>query len=481
MRRREEKWSDDLWPSSISAVSSADLQSLDDDEFSKLRRLVGRREMRRTKSRTRSKAVVRKLVLKRRVVKRTRFTKQAMLARFQECDILDGFVPNRKKTWLKLSKRKHGVSVALEEFSFIDNPIATFQMLQKVAAAECNAVGFRINFRDRHVKDIGPYLLLGAMRERMAPVIAGGEVTPAVAKVLESVNLSEFLRMKRLGRWHPDDVWPLTLRRRRRAGTSSSKHIASQPTTLEIAADQTVAQVNTWLAQIDPAEELTTFGAGKIKGMIGEILNNAERHGRLGGDGDWITAGFMAKREVTVGGARRHLHICHMSLMNPGRPISETIAGGPSDIRGQIQRYQEKHRKSGLSDEALATVFALQDGISRVDQGDGHPTGGTGMMDIVEFANEVGKIPTPEMQPKVAILSGRAYIRFDAQYNRGQPVGPNNRRLQWFNAENDVIDPPDKEFVMDLPYSFPGTMITLRFVLDGQLAEDEDKKDGDND
>ena len=446
---------------------------MDDDDFYKLRRLVERRERRNSGSKVHSKAIVRKIIIRRRVSKRTRFTKDAMLARFQACDVLDCFVADRAKKWLKLPKRKHGVAISLRNFSFIDNPVETFQSLQKVALAECNAIGFKVDFRDTHVQDVGPYLLLGAMREKMAPMIAGGAVSGPVAKVLDAVHLREFLKMNAFGRGRIDDVWPLTLRQRRRSGTSMSANITHQPTTFEIAADQTVEQVNNWLLKIEPAEELTSFGAGKIKGMIGEILNNAERHGRLGGDGEWITAGFMARRSVIVGGVRRNLHICHMSLMNPGRAISETINSAPDETRGQIERYQRKHRASGISAATLATVFALQDGISRLVQGNGNPSGGTGMMDIVEFANEVGKIPSPEMSPKVAILSGHAYIRFDGPYNRGLPVGNGGRRLQWFNPENDVTEPPDNNFVMDLPYPFPGTMITLRFVLDGQLAEEE--------
>lgn len=464
-------WADEIWPRGTASYSKELLQSLDDDEFDKLRRMILRREQRSSRSPSRSKKVVRKIVIRRRAEKRVRYSKEALLARFQDSEILECLVPNRKALWRKLTRRRQGVRVSCKNFSLIDNPIATLNVLRNIAVAECEAVGFSIDFEDRYVDDVGPYLLLGAMRQNMAPVTAGGRVSGPIAKVLEAVGLHEFLRMRSLRKVPIDDVWPLPLRERRASGTSSSKNIAVEPTTVEITADQLVRQVDSWLGKVDPPEELTLYGSGKIKGMIGEILNNAERHGRLGGDGDWVTAGFMARRQMSVRGDTQYLHICHLSLMNTGRSFAETIRDAPAEIVEQIDRYASLHQGCGLSANTLSTVFAMQDGISRILQGDGNPSGGTGMMDIVEFANEVGRIPAPDMRPKVVIISGRSYIKFDGAYSRGQPDGT-GRRLQWFNPRNDVMGAPDNDFVMDLPYAFPGTLITMRFVLDGQLEDD---------
>ncbi|MCD1265535.1 hypothetical protein B5M44_11615 [Shinella sumterensis] len=464
---------EELWPTSHSKIGRSELQDLDDEEFRELRRLTFQREVRRTKNTSRAKKISRKLNLKRRFQPRVRFSKEALRARFQPCEILESFVPDRKSRWRKLLQRKKGGEICCKNFSFIDYPKETSEILQKIALAECEAVAYRINFDDRYVSDVGPFLLLGVMREKMAPLTSGGRLSASTAKVLEAAGLNHFLSMASIGKKVPKhDVWPLPIRQRRRAGSSKNKsHL--QPATYEIAADQIVAKVHDWLGTLDPPQGLTQFGAGKIKSMIGEVLNNAERHSRIGGDGEWITAGFMARRLVKIGDNPRTLHICHLSLLNPGRPISETIKEAPSEIVEQVAKYQALHRKSGVSEETLATVFALQDGISRVLQGEGMPSGGTGMMDVVEFANEVGKAPTSELGPKVAIISGKAYIRFSGDFNRGIMPQGSERRLQWFNVANDVKYPPHPGHVMDLPYTFPGTLITLRFALGEQLGEED--------
>ncbi|MDR7221678.1 hypothetical protein [Aminobacter aminovorans] len=356
-----------------------------------------------------------------------------------------------------------------ENFSFLDNPIPTYQTLIEMAVADCESYHYNIDFNDEYVTDIGPYLIFGVMREQMAPLTAGGAVSGPTTKVIEAVGLRPFLKMGPFAGVTSDDVWPLPLMQRRRGGSSSSTHLASEPSTVEIRADEISRKVDLWLQQLDPPSELTEHGTGRIKSIVAETLNNAERHGRVGGDGEWIVAGFMARRPLSGDDAAPLAHICHLSFLNLGRPISETILEAPEAITQQIRRYQQTHSRSRLSPETLATVFALQDGISRVRQGNGNPSGGTGLMDMVEFANEVGRSTSEGHGPKVAILSGRTYIRFDAPYSQGFGNSESGRRLQWFNPANDVLERPDSDYVMDLPRAFPGTLITMRFVLDSSL------------
>ncbi|RJG46653.1 hypothetical protein D3Y55_21950 [Mesorhizobium sp. DCY119] len=357
----------------------------------------------------------------------------------------------------------------------------TYQSLISMAEADCDALHYRIDFLDEYVTDIGPYLVFGIMREQMAPLSAGGTVSGPTRKVLEAVGLRAFLRMKPFQGVTTDDVWPLPVMQRRRGGTSSTTNLAAEPSTVEIRADEITKRVDSWLEQLDPPSELTEHGIGRIKSIVTETLNNAERHGRVGGDGEWVVAGFMARRPITDDEDAPLVHVCHLGFLNLGRPISETILEAPTEITEQISKYQKVHSRSDLSAETLATVFALQDGISRVLQGNGNPSGGTGLMDMVEFANEVGRSSIPGNGPKVAILSGNAYIRFEAPYSEGFGTSDDDRRLQWFNLKNDVLKKPDSGYVMDLPRAFPGTLITMRFVLDGSLQTenlDDDNGEG---
>lgn len=466
------KWTG-LWPESATSLTKLELQALEEEEFQKLAKMVKRREEKTTRSRKHASRIKRKLELKRRKSKRIPFSKKALNYRFLECSNLAAIRPNRAQYWRPLPKRKSKTSeIDCVDFSFIDDPISTMRTFEKIVTAECDSKGFRVNFTDKYVMDVGPYMLLGELREKMTPVILGGRISASTQKVLEAVQLRSFLRMGSFGKIKSTDVWPLPMRDRRGAGQSNpTSNIAVQASRTERVGDQTARSVNEWLRKLEPAEELTQYGATSLKTVVTEALNNAERHGRIGGDGQWVTAGFMARRPHPIYGTRVPVHICNVGLMNIGLPICETIREAPEKVRGQVQRYVERHAGSGLSAETLASVFALQDGISRVEQTAGKPSGGTGMMDIVEFANAVGVPHGDGLDTRVAIVSGHSYIRFAGLYGKGK-LTESGRRLQWFNPTNDVKEPPCSDNVKDLPCAFPGTLVSLRFVID-QSQEDK--------
>lgn len=457
----------DLWPESTANLRTTELQELDEAEFEKLINLIGRREAKTSGSQKRSKKVARQIKLKRRKEKRIPFTKKAMNYRYLECVNLNCIRPSRTSDWKPLPKRRvHATSVDCTNFSFIDEPVATMEAFEQLIAAECMSRGIRINFNDRYISDIGPYLLLGALRKNMTPVVLGGKISGSAKKVIEAVELKQFLQMGGFGKVKSNEVWPLPMRTRRGGGQSSpDANIAVQASRVERVADQTEKSVNEWLANLEPSEELTQAGSENLRTVVTEALNNAERHGRLGGDGEWVTAGFMARRNYLVSGQQEQFHVCNIGMMNIGRPISETIKEAPEEVRDQVSRYVQLHAGCGLSPETLATVFALQDGISRVDQSGPSPSGGTGMMDIVEFANGVGVSHDDGLDTRVAIVSGRSYIRFSGDFGVGIQ-DKTGRRLQWFNHENDVTTAPSTENVLDLPSAFPGTLVTFRFVID---------------
>ncbi|MGU3577114.1 hypothetical protein ACLBWZ_16485 [Brucellaceae bacterium C25G] len=471
----------EIWPRASDKLTAIDLQSLDDSNFSTLLQKTFSRN-KKSHNKRKARNVSRKLIMKRRPIKRLFYSKNTLLARKRDCEFLDSFVPDRTKKWkTKLKERKIGTEVECKNFSFIDNPVETLKSLKNIAEAECNSVNFRINFIDDYINDVGPYLVLGLMRESMAPFVSGGKLSPRVAKVIEAIRLREILKMKSFGRVSAKDVWPLPIQQRRGTGTSRSQHLALEPSTVEFTADAIVDKVNTWFGLIDDnPHELSPHGAGKLRAMVGEILNNAERHSHVEGDGSWIIAGFMARREITINNEKKFTHICNLCFFNPGLPISETIINGPKNVRVQIAKYQSIHHKSKLTVGTLATVLALQDGISRVEQdGLDEPTGGTGLMDVVEFCNEIGQKFTAGESPKIVLISGTSYIRFEEPYLYRCDREGSKRRIQWFNVHNDAKTAPDSSHVKDLAIRFPGTLITARFTLDGSI--DGSERDGKSD
>jgi hypothetical protein len=168
-----------------------------------------------------------------------------------------------------------------------------------------------------------------------------------------------------------------------------------------------------------------------------------------------------------------------------GRTIAESLATCDGVTKRDLGAYCQRHKSSRLSEETLATVFALQDGVSRLPQGYGRSRGGVGMMDMVQFMNELSGTPPVKLSPRLVIISGHACVTFRDSYRMGAPEravrqGTSARRVQWFNVQNDVGHPPDAEYAFALPRRFPGTLISLRFCL-GHAALEGAGRESDED
>lgn len=194
-----------------------------------------------------------------------------------------------------------------------------------------------------------------------------------------------------------------------------------------------------------------------------EILDNAERHSQPGtNEGRWYVAGFMARRRESNG----NWHDCHIAFVNLGCTISETVGQSKSDrIKRDLKRYQQFHAASSpQSADALATLYAMQDGVSALPEG---AAAGKGMMEMVELTNILGRTTDPAHRPAITVISGRSCIRFHGRYaSCFQPESDRPRRLQPFNVEQTLNSPPDPTYVYDLDHRFPGTIVALRFSLD---------------
>jgi hypothetical protein len=258
------------------------------------------------------------------------------------------------------------------------------------------------------------------------------------------------------------------------------KHFSSlavEPSTKEKIQDLFVAKINEWLNQVQL--EFSKDGRGWLSVLAGEALDNAERHSDpISGDGNWTIAGFMARR--TFGDAT-HL-ICHITIMSIGSSIGETIELTSEIVRKKIEMYCDHHSKGiskrPYSRETLRTVCALQDGVSRFEQGVGKVTGGTGIMEFVGLVNDLGGSPSVELKPQLTIISGNSCIMFKDKYSNGVSEGEDEPRMQWFNSTNTLDEPPDPHYVYDLPYKLPGTIVTMRFTLDEDDLQKKAEENG---
>jgi hypothetical protein len=396
---------------------------------------------------------------------------------FRRSEVLDAIYPEREKKWLPSWRRTKLAKVDLTNFSFLDDPVGTMTTLRTIAECETDCKTFSMNFEDGHCRDIAPYMVLGLIRQRMLPVCRGGTIRQGINRVIAAVHLTEYLGMDTQPARDMSLVLPFPLRERRGQGSSRSDNTAWSVSSEERIDSKLADTIDQWLGSLTPPQSLSHTGRANILTLAGEILDNAKRHSHPSEDGTWAIAGFMESRKRAEGGMAR---VCHIGIINPGVTIYETLQLAPEDLKKKFASFADAHRakwpqKRRYDEEALWTLCSLQDGISRAAK-DETPNG-FGMLTFVEAMNALGKSSRLDEQPKMTIISGSACMTIRSPYNIPRRQGPGLRSLA-LNASNDLLNPPDEDYVFTLPYRFPGTIVTVRFCIDAAELIPTAKKDG---
>lgn len=474
---------DGLWPISLGDINESIIADLSEQDFQKLVLAVRSRSRKRGVSERKSYDIVRRLLRVRNKHRKHRLRglrPKLLVYKYKNNpgSMLDGFVPNRSKRWITPSKRKLLRAFSLNNFSFVDAPRETMDALADIAKMECICGNANLNFDDNQLQDIAPYLVLGLLSQDMAPYIGGGRVAPKVIKVLDAVGFRDFLGMKRYsGKFDDHDLWSFPLRKRHATGKSTTT--PGDSISFQKVADELVDTLNLWLGALPTPRKLSNSSMGKVSNIATETLNNAERHSRAGGDGDWYMAGFMARRPLESDDDLAKLdgldawYECHFAFLNLGRPIAEAVCTTPdATIKASLEKYISTHSRAfsklGISESALATVFAMQDGISSKPEN----KGGVGMMEVIEVTNALAYDKIDAKKPRVTVISGANCVMFFDEfrsYYRKSELGKG--RKQFFNPERSLDKPPSKNHVFDLNVNFPGTIVAVRFALDPNTME----------
>jgi hypothetical protein len=232
---------------------------------------------------------------------------------------------------------------------------------------------------------------------------------------------------------------------------------------------------------------LTDDGLTLVESITGEALDNAETHSDLiKEDGSWTVAGFMT-------GPERHFRL-HLSFLSLGATVAESVAECPEPIRTGMEAYVNRHARvrNNLTAPDLRTVYALQDGVTRLGRKlEGGAKGGTGLADVIEFFSSLASAGEGADPPKLAIVSGSTYIGIGSPYDHalresvpGVAPGETLPRRLWFNRPNSETLPPDADHVYSLPASIKGTLVTMAFDLEQRFLEgssdDDDRSDRPN-
>ena len=405
--------------------------------------------------------------------------REALIASQSDSSLLKALHPTRDRDWRPIMHRTPKGELAVRDFSMIDHPIDTIRTLEGIAQLECTCAQANVHFDDRFCLDVGAYLLLEAVWRDMGPFFSGGRIIPSIGRVLEEVGL------RRAMGWKPfkrdalnDDVFPFIFQRQERPDDAPRSDGIEPPRSAKIAS-QLGTFIDIALKAINGVR-LTNQARRHVKKLASEILDNAETHGTADRRGSYTIAGFIARRDRA---GRDPQFRFHLALLSLGQTIAEGLVMPPVRIRREMADYIAQHKRTGLTDENLRTVYALRDGVTRLEEKltvlNGKPVGGTGLADILEFFAGLSLLAEPDDDPKLAIVSGRTYMRaakrdLEALY---RPIGESQMgekrtdRELWFNEGNDITRPPDADCVFSLPRPVPGTLVTMAFDLNPRLTE----------
>lgn len=221
--------------------------------------------------------------------------------------------------------------------------------------------------------------------------------------------------------------------------------------------------------------QLTEYGNNYMGQMLGEVIENCQNHG--GENSKWYVLGHYQMDSDGKFGK------CHLVIFNFGDTFYQNMKHiRCDDIRQSLKNLTKKHQHSGWlslnkswSEESLWTLYALQDGVSSL-RNPLDPDRGTGTIKLINAFQSIGSTANGD-KPKMCIISGHTFIYFDGKYTlQKKVVDGEEREVIAFNSENDLVKPPDKNYVKTLKQNFPGTIISMCFYLDKRYISDAIKK-----
>lgn len=413
-----------------------------------------------------------------------RLAKELLTWRFRSSPLMDSLVPDREAKWIPPLRRDLSKfpALSLKNFSLVDNPADTLRMLREIVETEATACRALLHFEDDYCIDIGAYLALGEMWPAMASIYEGGKMKAPVQKALKAVGLGQHLGIRLGGAKNTNGIWAYTLQRRRPRNTSASPSMLLEPQRREKVADGLCEAINKWLDLPEIERELSVAGRVWITSIVGELLDNAERHSAPETkDGDWATCAFMAARREGT----ETFYRCYIAFLSVGATISESLATASPQMQQYLEQTVERQMRRGQapSVETLRTLFAFQDGVTRDQAAEEGRRGGLGLQEVLHFVNLLGGTTKPGCEPRITVISGQACIQLRNPYINGKRMKPNGGRELWCNPQNSHLLPPDMNFVYDLPERFGGTIISIAFTLDPEYlngaveSENRDDKD----
>lgn len=250
-------------------------------------------------------------------------------------------------------------------------------------------------------------------------------------------------------------------------GNKKNKKLSIQR---EIDITNTVDYIINCLSQMN--KTLTGTAETNLYKVIGEVIQNADEHSNTN---DRYSIGYFERTQTTNG----HFGIFNLAILNFGNTIYETFTNPECQnekVVNQMKELSKKYtsrklfRPSDFEEETLWTLYALQDGVTRMPDWER----GNGAIRFIEsFFKLKGNEEVDEIS-KMVITSGHTRVIFDGKYNIVSKQRGNNSslyKMMTFNQSGDIEDKPDSQYVKFEKNYFPGTMISVKIKIDYDNTE----------
>lgn len=354
-----------------------------------------------------------------------------------------------------------------ETFSLIENPDETLEVLEKLAFGlkENPKQVFNINQTNIETVDFAAETIASIFTREgfnKLKIQYKGEFPkhPVANEIIKATGLPNYLGIKR---GYKSKFLTFRLQHGRPVG----EYLMHKSPERDRAIQKFYNYLNSCLRT--HGAEFNQDGKDFIMTMLGEIIENSERHSK---SKDWWISGYMRSPENS------EFSDLHISIINFGETIYETLTSldKNSFLRKGIEEAISKQKKnelfgSQLDEEQIWTLMALQEGVSR-NNNDPSKLGnnGVGTVHIIDFFQNLGASGVSSIKPKLCILSGNTQIVHNCKYKMEEVTtlsGDKRMRLA-FNEDNDIFSKPDPECVVKLKHKFPGTVYSFRFYLNNK-------------
>jgi len=208
---------------------------------------------------------------------------------------------------------------------------------------------------------------------------------------------------------------------------------------------------------------LTPTEESNIDGIISEILNNAEDHSDFN---TWYSYGNFFQHSAENG---EFIGEVNLAFMNFGKSIYNGLLETSESNKDQFEvlerihdTVKDKDSKNKFTSENLFTLYALQDGVSRLKYK--RSSRGTGTMTFINSFLELGDFESKSqnLYPRLIIYSGKTKLKCD---NNFKPFKKDEAFYLSLNDKEDITELPASNHLETIKHEFPGTLITVKLYL----------------